>query len=565
MSALPNRAERGIAYTFYSFKGGVGRSMALANVAALLAKWGRSVLVLDWDLEAPGIERFFTRDNEEAVRVRASKPGIVDLITERANGKEINWADCVHELRPNGSVLPVSLITAGRGGDDYTERMQSLDFVNLFANYGLGTYLETLRNDWITRFEFLLIDSRTGVTDIGGICTVHLADVLVLLFTATDSTTQGALEIMWRARKAQERLPLDRGRLLGVPLPARDESRTEYERAAEWKKIFASRFEDLYSDWLPSGITPEQAVDTLRIPYVPYWSFGERLPAIEEGTSDPASLGFSYQILARLLATRLDWYAALEGQTLAPPPVRRPRALSFEWIDRHHHRAFEGLTRSGKSGFMEIYHLCFDDSLAYPARELPKAARQAMVETSGWPIGVVLDNEKDRPGAAKDGIVAEINATSLTGGQRYDYWTLTSKGDFYALMSLAEDDDGEKKVINRDFRILKTTEAILHCRKLYKVLGADPNASVELTIRYEGLRGRLLSLPSRIASSLTDKLNRYEDEVSATASFRVAIADAEVPRLVRNLCEPLFNLFDFATFTESIYERIVSNFIAGRL
>jgi len=42
--------------TFYSYKGGVGRSMALANVAALLARWGRRVLIIDWDLEAPGIE-----------------------------------------------------------------------------------------------------------------------------------------------------------------------------------------------------------------------------------------------------------------------------------------------------------------------------------------------------------------------------------------------------------------------------------------------------------------------------------------------------------------------------
>ena len=46
-------------YTFYSYKGGTGRTMALANVAVLLAKWGYGVLIADWDLEAPGIEYFF--------------------------------------------------------------------------------------------------------------------------------------------------------------------------------------------------------------------------------------------------------------------------------------------------------------------------------------------------------------------------------------------------------------------------------------------------------------------------------------------------------------------------
>ena len=67
----------GLVCTFYSYKGGVGRSMALANVAALLARWGQRVLVIDWDLEAPGLERFF------GARVYGSRrdvPGLVDLI-----------------------------------------------------------------------------------------------------------------------------------------------------------------------------------------------------------------------------------------------------------------------------------------------------------------------------------------------------------------------------------------------------------------------------------------------------------------------------------------------------
>ncbi len=46
-------------YTFYSYKGGVGRTMALANVAELFLRQGRRVLMIDWDLEAPGLEQFF--------------------------------------------------------------------------------------------------------------------------------------------------------------------------------------------------------------------------------------------------------------------------------------------------------------------------------------------------------------------------------------------------------------------------------------------------------------------------------------------------------------------------
>ena len=39
---------------FYSYKGGVGRSMALAHCAVELARRGRKVLIIDLDLEAPG-------------------------------------------------------------------------------------------------------------------------------------------------------------------------------------------------------------------------------------------------------------------------------------------------------------------------------------------------------------------------------------------------------------------------------------------------------------------------------------------------------------------------------
>ena len=40
--------------TFYSYKGGVGRSLALANLAYILAWEGRKVLIIDMDMEAPG-------------------------------------------------------------------------------------------------------------------------------------------------------------------------------------------------------------------------------------------------------------------------------------------------------------------------------------------------------------------------------------------------------------------------------------------------------------------------------------------------------------------------------
>ena len=57
MAAASAPAPLGRIITFYSYKGGTGRSMALANIAWLMASAGRQVLVIDWDLEAPGLHR----------------------------------------------------------------------------------------------------------------------------------------------------------------------------------------------------------------------------------------------------------------------------------------------------------------------------------------------------------------------------------------------------------------------------------------------------------------------------------------------------------------------------
>ena len=51
--------------TFYSFKGGTGRSMALANTAVLLTQWGYKTLTVDWDFDAPGLENFFKNHDDE--------------------------------------------------------------------------------------------------------------------------------------------------------------------------------------------------------------------------------------------------------------------------------------------------------------------------------------------------------------------------------------------------------------------------------------------------------------------------------------------------------------------
>src|SRR5689334_13666622 len=80
--------------TFYSYKGGTGRTMAMANVAWILASNGHRVLVADWDLESPGLPRFFapflTAEQE------ATTGGVIGMITD------YQWATLPVEEGGNG-------------------------------------------------------------------------------------------------------------------------------------------------------------------------------------------------------------------------------------------------------------------------------------------------------------------------------------------------------------------------------------------------------------------------------------------------------------------------------
>src|SRR3954470_18277966 len=82
---MSGQSAPGEIISFYSYKGGTGRTMALANVACLLAEQvgeGESVLVVDWDLEAPGLHRFFPPRLASSLTLDIgldAGPGLIDL------------------------------------------------------------------------------------------------------------------------------------------------------------------------------------------------------------------------------------------------------------------------------------------------------------------------------------------------------------------------------------------------------------------------------------------------------------------------------------------------------
>jgi MinD-like ATPase involved in chromosome partitioning or flagellar assembly len=271
--------------TFYSYKGGAGRTLALANVAVLLAQWNHRVLCIDWDLEAPGLHHYFK------VQPRT---GLLDLASALAEGKSVTPKRFVTPARAN-----VDLICATQ------TRREPPDW-SLWYRRGFGEALESMRAQWNDAYDFVLVDSRTGITDAGGICTVQMPDVLVLLTTASEQGLEGTFDVAHRALAARKKLAFDRAALQLLPVLARFDQRVESAIASTYLKRFAERMGPICKSWLPDAVEPMEIAKLTKIPYVPNLSFGEKLPVLEEGTEDPESVGYALETIAALLARRLS-------------------------------------------------------------------------------------------------------------------------------------------------------------------------------------------------------------------------------------------------------------------
>jgi hypothetical protein len=351
--------------SFYSYKGGVGRTMAVANIAVLLARKGLRVLVVDWDLEAPGLHRYFAD-----LKVTDGDLGLLDFFLAAASEPERvpEWRSFARTVSVDDSTK-LTMLTAGKFEDGYQRRVLDFDWNDFFLKRRGGALLESLRRQWIDAFDVTLIDSRTGITDSGGICTVLMPDILVPVLAANHQSLDGTKQVVLRAQQARQELAYDRTRLLVFPLISRFDSRTEYRESQTWLKLFAEELKDFFSDWLPKSASVLQVLERTKIPYVAFFSFGEKLPVITEGTTDPESLGFAYLNAATLIENDFKNVERL----LSPADVKLPReAARARLVARsksHQDITLPKLEDIATYGFVGVY--CYPDQVvSIPVPEL---------------------------------------------------------------------------------------------------------------------------------------------------------------------------------------------------
>jgi MinD-like ATPase involved in chromosome partitioning or flagellar assembly len=189
--------------TFYSFKGGVGRSLALVNVGAQLAQRGRKVLLVDFDLEAPGLDTFGL--------LRAPRPhpqghpGMVEYVTEYMRTKCVpDIGDFTYSAGQIGDkdgrlwVMPAGR----RNHGDYQSALAKIDWQALYRHDDGFLLFEDTKAQWkeVLKPDYVLIDSRTGHTDVEGICTRQLPDAVAVLFFPNEQNLVGLKDVSRRIR-----------------------------------------------------------------------------------------------------------------------------------------------------------------------------------------------------------------------------------------------------------------------------------------------------------------------------------------------------------------------------
>ena len=310
----------GTIVTFYSYKGGTGRTMALANVSWILAMAGKRVLAVDWDLESPGLHKFFHPFLDQDV-VTAT-PGVIELLTnyswaatDRHGDAARDWHLAYAKILPHAVSLnwdfpgdgELDFVSAGRQNRDYSSLISSMDWDNFYSRLGGGQFFDALRADMKENYDFVLIDSRTGLSDIADICTVHFPDVLVDCFTLSDQSIDGASAV---ARHIDERYS-ERG-IRVLPVPMRIDF-GENAKVEAGRALARTRF-----DRFPKGLSPDEMNRywlSVEIPYRPYYAFEETLATFGDAPGSPNSILAAFERLAGAITEgRIDLLSPMDEQ-----------------------------------------------------------------------------------------------------------------------------------------------------------------------------------------------------------------------------------------------------------
>ena len=204
---------------FYSYKGGVGRSLMVAHAASFFGMLGKRVVVVDLDLEAPGLHYKFRIGGSFSGGVVPYLLAGTDFAVVPSLGQHL-----LEVLEPTVDGGKIWLMPAGPAPHPhYWTALKALGERLPFGGPSDLAFLALL--DLFARIEeeldpdYLLIDARTGVTELGSLATTLLADTVFAMFTPSLESIEGTATVI-RALQATPRIA-NKGPIRIVPVLSR--------------------------------------------------------------------------------------------------------------------------------------------------------------------------------------------------------------------------------------------------------------------------------------------------------------------------------------------------------
>jgi MinD-like ATPase involved in chromosome partitioning or flagellar assembly len=318
--------------TFYSLKGGVGRTTALGYTALILANKGFKVVCVDMDLEAPGLAAIFGREN-----AISEDMGVVHILDALDRGEDVELLD--HLIRPDDA-LDLYILPAGLPGAEYTRLLRFTDPLSWYREEANPLRkMVSLLGDLALGPDLILFDARTGFNALNAPFLFELSDLAVIAFFPHPQAKRGTGELV-RALLASNTQREANGRRL-TPMPRFLVSPIPASKAPEVIKRYQHRALEWVAEWLSILGDGQRLAEGDLTHFVSY----REMIATADNLLKSVDTWADYQQVAEWLLG----FLRQPGEPIAPAANAQHKAVILESL------RFQGDTAERQEQFLETF------------------------------------------------------------------------------------------------------------------------------------------------------------------------------------------------------------------
>lgn len=311
--------------SIYSYRRGTGRSTLAASLGCMLAKQtsgGRGTLLIDMEVSTPSLHYLFAEHagKSGSPHSRASamdtEPGTIELLLEVQNlvGRlKVGFLDAPQPKEEARELLAgvdiaryivptdipgLHIMKAGIFNSEFQHKVGrfSFDEIEQKSPEALAVIADRLRE----MYDYVVIDSSSGMDDFANAALSSFTDTLVLLMTLNHQNLKAAPDAVLSVLRANPYAVI-------LPVPARVDLAIVQKYLA-WRHgvegfegQFLALFRQLYR--LGDDASLGAYFDRICLPYCRQYSFGEEIPPLVETGPQKSALLAAYERLAAVIVS----------------------------------------------------------------------------------------------------------------------------------------------------------------------------------------------------------------------------------------------------------------------